>query len=179
MQNFQALDNIEGIYCDAIISHHQQCVFASLWGRAMDVLALYGGITTGSIDCLSLGGQRSWVSKGLQKVQTRMPKHSLYGNDLVHIMLFTDTVQQDSNNKRILIGQEPISPESVWSAVMSLSDLGLLQHWRIPVLQMLQATDMLTELEGYGGLYAMAIQLDQGIFAERISAMLIDGILTV
>ena len=40
-----AVENFNGVWCDAWTIDQEQLVFASLWGRSSRILALYGAIT--------------------------------------------------------------------------------------------------------------------------------------
>lgn len=139
-----AVENFNGIWCDAWIIDREQLVFASLWGRSSRILALYGAITARQITSLDLGGRNCRVSGELDKRQTRLPAQCRYGADFVHAMIFDAMLVRETAGQRILIGHrhadgqiEPVAEDAVFRELAQMANIGLLPCWQAPLLQAL------------------------------------------
>lgn len=153
------IENFNGVFCDAMVSHHNQIVFISLWGRAAHLLSLYGGITNGFINSLVIDGRHLGITKEMDKCQTRLPKQNLYGSDLVHTMLYSNVVIQEQAGQRILMGE--IDDSRLWTSIHQLSDLALLAHWKEKIIVMLKEQGMILPLEDSYGIEATLVDLSQ------------------
>lgn len=145
-KNISAISNFDGIFTDAFVCNHESVAFVSLWGRSSRIMALYGAITTGSLDTLVIDSSRWGISKELDKKQMRMPKNSRYGADCMHVMLFAELVVKEKGGKRILVDLQAINDDRLWDTLISMSELALLPHWREPLLQKLIANGFIADL---------------------------------
>jgi hypothetical protein len=167
-----ALENFDGIYCDAFVCH-QQLVFVSLWGYASRMLALYGAITSGMQQSLQLAGEHYGVNKSLEKMQCRLPKDSRYGAEMVHAMLHADIVNDGIGQQRVLLGD--VSDNRLWAELGQLSELGLLPHWQDTLLPVLRTENFIRPLQAMG-IEAVLLDLShQGEYERLLCRMIRDG----
>jgi len=150
--------NHNGVFCDAWAARHDHLMFASVWGRSSRMLALYGAITTGALSYLELGGRRLLLDKNMDKYQARMPKNSRYGSDCVHSMLYAPVTREPRGKQQILLDAQPVSDQRLWAVLTQISDLGLLPHWRQPLLDALRRNGFVEEMEA-AGVYAQVLNL--------------------
>lgn len=163
------LENFDGIYCDAFVCH-QQLVFASLWGYASRMMALYGAITSGTQHSLQIAGEHYGVNKSLDKMQGRLPKDSRYGNEMVHAMLHADIVRDSAGQQRVLLGD--VSDGRLWLELSQLSELGLLPHWQDTLLPQLREEGFIRPLQAMG-IDAVLLDLSRQGEYERLLCRLI------
>ena len=163
------LENFDGIYCDAFACH-QQLVFASLWGYASRMMALYGAITSGAQRSLQIAGEHYGVNKTLDKMQGRLPKDSRYGNEMVHAMLHADIVRDSTGQQRVLLGD--VSDGRLWLELSQLSELGLLPHWQDTLLPQLREEGFIRPLQAMG-IDAVLLDLSRQGEYERLLCRLI------
>ena len=152
------IGNHNGIFCDAWAVSHERLVFASLWGRGSRMLALYGLITTGELCWLDLGGRHLPLDKDMDKYQTRMPKHSRYGSDCMHSMIYARITREPQAKQQILLDNRPVSDDRLWTVLNHVSDLGLLPHWQQPLLDALRRNGFIEDMET-AGVYAQVLNL--------------------
>ena len=164
-----ALENFDGIYCDAFACH-QQLVFVSLWGYASRMMALYGAITSGTQRSLQIAGEHYGVNKGLDKIQCRLTKDSRYGNEMVHAMLHADIVRDSTGQQRVLLGD--VSDGRLWLELGQISELGLLPHWQDVLLPQLRAENFIRPLQAMG-IDAVLLDLSRQGEYERLLCCLI------
>ena len=166
------LENFDGIYCDAFVCH-QQLVFASLWGYASRMMALYGAITSGTQHSLQIAGEHYGVNKSLDKMQGRLPKDSRYGNEMVHAMLHADIVRDSAGQQRVLLGD--VSDGRLWLELSQLSELGLLPHWQDTLLPQLREEGFIRPLQAMG-IDAVLLDLSrQGEYARLLCRLIREG----
>lgn len=163
------LENFDGIYCDAFACH-QQLVFASLWGYASRMMALYGAITSGAQRSLQIAGEHYGVNKSLDKMQGRLPKDCRYGKEMVHTMLHADIVRDSTGQQRVLLGD--VSDNRLWLELGQLSELGLLPHWQDVLLPQLRAENFIRPLQAIG-IDAVLLDLSRQGEYERLLCRLI------
>lgn len=164
-----ALENFDGIYCDAFACH-QQLVFVSLWGYASRMMALYGAITSGTQHSLQIAGEHYGVNKSLDKMQGRLPKDCRYGKEMVHAMLHADIVRDSAGQQRVLLGD--VSDGRLWLELGQLSELGLLPHWQDTLLPQLRAENFIRPLQAMG-IDAVLLDLSRQGEYERLLCRLI------
>ena len=163
------LENFDGIYCDAFACH-QQLVFASLWGYASRMMALYGAITSGAQRSLQIAGEHYGINKSLDKMQGRLPKDCRYGKEMVHTMLHADIVRDSTGQQRVLLGD--VSDNRLWLELGQLSELGLLPHWQDVLLPQLRAENFIRPLQAIG-IDAVLLDLSRQGEYERLLCRLI------
>lgn len=177
-----AVENFNGIWCDAWIIDREQLVFASLWGRSSRILALYGAITARQITSLDLGGRSCRVSSELDKRQTRLPAQCRYGSDFAHTMVFAETLVRETVGQRILIGARhgdgrmvPVAEDAVFAELAQMANIGLLPCWQAPLMQVLREQGIVRDLETLG-VQAVKIDLaDRDAFESLVSSLIKTG----
>ena len=177
-----AVENFNGVWCDAWIIDQEQLVFASLWGRSSRILALYGAITARQITSLDLGGRSCRVSSELDKRQTRLPAQCRYGSDFAHTMVFAETLVRETVGQRILIGARhgdgrmvPVAEDAVFAELAQMANIGLLPCWQAPLMQALREQHMVCDLETLG-VQAVKIDLaDRDAFESLVSSLIKTG----
>lgn len=177
-----AVENFNGVWCDAWIIDQEQLVFASLWGRSSRILALYGAITARQLTSLDLGGRNCRVSGELDKRQTRLPAQCRYGADFVHAMIFDAMLVRETAGQRILIGDrhadgqiEPVAEDAVFRELAQMANIGLLASWQAPLMQVLREQGIVRDLEALG-VQAVKIDLaDRDAFESLVSSLIKTG----
>ena len=177
-----AVENFNGVWCDAWIIDQDQLVFASLWGRSSRILALYGAITARQITSLDLGGRSSRVCGELDKCQRRLPAQCRYGSDFVRVMIFDAMLIRETAGQRILIGAryadgriEPVAEGLVFRELAQMANIGLLASWQAPLMQVLREQGIVRDLEALG-VQAVKIDLaDRDAFESLVSSLIKTG----
>ena len=177
-----AVENFNGVWCDAWIIDQDQLVFTSLWGRSSRILALYGAITARQITSLDLGGRSSRVCGELDKCQRRLPAQCRYGSDFVHVMIFDAMLIRETAGQRILIGAryadgriEPVAEGLVFRELAQMANIGLLASWQAPLMQVLREQGIVRDLEALG-VQAVKIDLaDRDAFESLVSSLIKTG----
>ena len=177
-----AVENFNGVWCDAWIIDQEQLVFASLWGRSSRILALYGAITARQLTSLDLGGRNCRVSGELDKRQTRLPAQCRYGADFVHAMIFDAMLVRETAGQRILIGDrhadgqiEPVAEDAVFRELAQMANIGLLASWQAPLMQVLREQGIVRDLEALG-VQAVKIDLaDRDAFESLVASLIKTG----
>ena len=177
-----AVENFNGVWCDAWIIDQDQLVFTSLWGRSSRILAIYGAITARQITSLDLGGRSSRVCGELEKCQRRLPAQCRYGSDFVHAMIFDAMLVRETAGQRILIGaryadgrMEPVAEGLVFRELAQMANIGLLASWQAPLMQVLREQGIVRDLEALG-VQAVKIDLaDRDAFESLVSSLIKTG----
>lgn len=177
-----AVENFNGVWCDAWIIDQDQLVFTSLWGRSSRILAIYGAITARQITSLDLGGRSSRVCGELDKCQRRLPAQCRYGSDFVHVMIFDAMLIRETAGQRILIGaryadgrMEPVAEGLVFRELAQMANIGLLASWQAPLMQVLREQGIVRDLEALG-VQAVKIDLaDRDAFESLVSSLIKTG----
>ena len=177
-----AVENFNGVWCDAWIIDQDQLVFASLWGRSSRILALSGAITARQITSLDLGSRSSRVCGELDKCQRRLPAQCRYGSDFVHVMIFDAMLIRETAGQRILIGaryadgrMEPVAEGLVFRELAQMANIGLLASWQAPLMQVLREQGIVRDLEALG-VQAVKIDLaDRDAFESLVSSLIKTG----
>ena len=177
-----AVENFNGVWCDAWIIDQDQLVFASLWGRSSRILALYGAITARQITSLDLGSRSSRVCGELDKCQRRLPAQCRYGSDFVHVLIFDAMLIRETAGQRILIGaryadgrMEPVAEGLVFRELAQMANIGLLASWQAPLMQVLREQGIVRDLEALG-VQAVKIDLaDRDAFESLVSSLIKTG----
>lgn len=167
------VDNVDGIYCDAIVRKGEYAVFASLWGRSTAMMSLYGNITTGAISSLTVAGKHYGVSKNMAKLQTRLPKHSRYGSDVAHVFVYGPSVLEEVVGQRVLL--QRVDDAWIWDNLAGMSHLYLPEHWRPVLLPALREAGHIVTLEAHG-IDAVMIDLSaQKAYEELVCSLIRSG----
>ncbi len=193
-----AINELNDVYCDALVCEDGYLVFASCWGRDTAIQELLARLTLsaheGGITQLSFDGtveQSSPVKfenypakignpDRLDKMTGRMPKSNLFGN-LVHAWLFDKKVRQpDFVNRQayllMLPGQDNKN-DSAWGLIRQVCHLPLLAHWQKSIIHLMYEKDWLTLVHGHG-IDLISVNIPEEAFNSEISTMVSAGELT-
>jgi hypothetical protein len=193
-----AINEVNDVYCDALVCDQGYLDFASCWGRDTAIQELLARLTLttseGGISQLSFDG---YLSSGLVRVENhpvkignpdrldkmtgRMPKSNLFG-DLVHVWLFDKTVRTpDYVNRQayllLLPGQDDQDSQT-WSLIKQVCHLPLLDHWQEVVFSLMREQRWLKLIEGYE-MNLLCINIPEEEFNVAISHKVSAGQLTV
>ena len=200
-----AVNEINDVYCDALVCDEGYLVFASCWGRDTAIQELLARLTLsaheGGIAQLSFDGhvssKNSDLSDGhinfenypakignpdrLDKMTGRMPKSNLFG-DLVHIWLFDKKARQPDyvNREAYLLMQlgQDNQQEGVWNLIKQVCHLPLLEHWQSSIINLMQEQGWLKLISGHG-IDVISISLPEEQFNGEISQRVTSGQLTL
>ncbi|APV90416.1 hypothetical protein [Salmonella enterica] len=170
----------DGYICD----ERRSLIFLSIWGRDTAVQELLARLTLKNEDALT---QLTLIDTSLNEhiifpgntdnIDKRASRHSQtrFGT-LVHSWLFDKrclTPDRANGNAFLLLRRDdPQWRERVWSLLNETTTLPLLEHWRDRVLTLLQTSQMLTPVGGYGDLSGWQLSLDiprlTGLISEAI-----------
>ena len=170
------VENFPGIFCDAWVLHGSDLVFVSLIGREGKIMSLYGNIVARLCNALQVDGRRLEIRKELDKRQTKMPPTCRYGKDCVHAMLYAPIIAGNSTYHQVLLGNT--GDDELWSVLNRLSPLGLLPHWRTPLLAALRETDMINALPSHGVDACLLDLGDYKRYQQLVTTLIKDGRLT-
>jgi hypothetical protein len=176
--------------CDAT----SNLLFCSIWGRDTAVQELLARLTLGAqengLERFHLStelGSLIPVDVGnvdrLKKVTTRALRHTLFGS-LVHLWMFDQRcVTPDRANARALALFPKHSPNGIdrlWSLVQDTCPLPLLDHWRDPVMELLNAHQMLTPIEfALGPLEGHQLAIDVPVLTTAMGQLIRNGSLGI
>jgi hypothetical protein len=186
------LDNLYGVFCDALLCDDGQLVFVSLWGRDTAIQELLaklsipvreGGLR--ELKFTDLDDQSCMIADigdpdRLDKMSGRMPKNNLFG-DIVHLWLFDQRAKQPDyvNHKAYLLLLDVVDKtETSWKLVKAVSHLPLLDHWRSEILSLLIREGWLSQLKGYH-LDAIRLYIPEDAFNQVIGEKVRQGELTL
>lgn len=156
-----AIDECRDLMADAFVGdEHGNLVFLSLWARDTAVQEFLARLTLGAdengLDQFHVDHQQGSaipvfvgdVDK-LEKRSTRAYRRTLFGS-LTNLWLFDKRcVKPDKANASALVLLPRDSAHRIdrlWRLVQDTCPLPLLDHWREPVLELLQSRQMLTAL---------------------------------
>ena len=161
---------VPGLFVDALLTTAADTLlFLSVWGRDSAAQELFArlslepgeeGLSNSNVEFVDPSGHPRTVhmpaKDHLEKITGRMPAHSLFGDGLVHGLIFQTTVQQpDQANQTAVLIHRPDEPESSvearqWALIQSLCRVPLLSAWRRPVLEAFRDEGWITDLDGFG-----------------------------
>jgi hypothetical protein len=201
MNTLLTLFNVEGIFCDALVNDDQDgLIFASLWGRDTTIQELLARLTLSS----SEGGISKLIFKEpnkslktvhlgdqnrLDKLTGRMPKTNILG-DMVQLMLFDRLVQTpdyanqkgyllfDDRQQSVQLIDNEHNENKTWHLFKSICHLPMLDEWQYTIDRLLKAENWMKFYPGFCA-SAIAIDLPEAEFDQKISQMIIDGELTI
>ncbi len=185
------MNEINDVYCDALVSDGEYLVFGSFWGRDTAVQELLARLTLsgseGGFPHLSFDGSLSdrvkvenyTVKVGnpdrLDKLSGRMPKSNLFG-DLVQVWLFDKKARTPDyvNRQAYYLAQPDLSinpaehDDNVWRLVKDVCHIPLLDHWQPRVLTLMREQGWLKQVEGYQ-INLTQLTIPEEVFEEAIS----------
>lgn len=164
------IENYSDMFTDAAVADEQgNLIFASIWARTAHINALYGKIVNQELRKLVIDGKQYAVNKDLQKTHTRLPKENYYGSDLCHAFIYAEQTQEARAGRRIIIGDKSNDSDYIWSIITNMSDIGLLEQWKLPVLRKMITEKMIVSLEQcYGINNASLINISDNEKFEKI-----------
>ena len=192
-----AINEVNDVYCDALVCDEGYLVFASCWGRDTAIQELLARLTLttseGGISQLSFDGYLSPITRvenhsvkignpdRLDKMTGRMPKSNLFG-DLVHVWLFDKTTRTpDYVNRQayllLLPGQDD-QVNQTWNLIKQVCHLPLLEHWQETVFSLMREQHWLKLIEGYE-MNLLCINIPEDEFNSAISQKVTAGQLSV
>lgn len=200
-----AVNEINDVYCDALVCDEGYLVFASCWGRDTAIQELLARLTLtaneGGIAQLSFDGHVSsekvdtsdtrlrfenYPAKignpdRLDKMTGRMPKSNLFG-DLVHVWLFDKKARQPDyvNREAYLLMQlgQDNQQEGAWDLIKQVCHLPLLEHWQNSIINLMQEQGWLKLISGHG-INVISITLPEEQFNGEIIQRVTSGQLTL
>lgn len=190
-----AIEECQDLMADACLcDDDRRLIFVSLWGRDTAVLEFLARLTltTGehSLDQFHLVTDEHLSipvfvgdSSRLEKRQTRVLNRTLFGS-LLNVWLFDKRcIRPDKANGTalaLLAKNTPSCSERLWALVQDTCPLPLLDHWRDSVLELLEATSMLTPLSfALGPLAGYRLTIDLPVLTWRLGEMIRNGALTI
>jgi len=192
-----AINEVNDVYCDALVCDEDYLVFASCWGRDTAIQELLARLTLttseGGISQLSFDGYLSSMTRvenhpvkignpdRLDKMTGRMPKSNLFG-DLVHVWLFDKTTRTpDYVNRQgyllVLPGQDD-QVNQTWNLIKQVCHLPLLEHWQETIFSLMREQHWLKLIEGYE-MNLLSINIPEDEFNSAISQKVTAGQLSV
>lgn len=187
------LENIPGIFCDALVDDDEFLVFASFWGRDTAIQELLARLsmssTEGGLNQLEFGSSadktRTLIRIGhpdrLDKLTGRMPKKNIFG-DIVQVWLFDKKIRTPDrvNRQAYLLLQRGQDDQIAlaWRVIKNVCHLPLLDHWQAAIMKLMREHRWLKMVEGYGGLNLISLTTPEEAFNQEICQMINDGQLT-
>lgn len=185
------MDNLYGVFCDALLCDEGHLVFVSLWGRDTAIQELLAKLSIpvreGGIRELKFTdpNDRSRITADigdpdrLDKMSGRMPGNNLFG-DIVHLWLFDQRAKQPDyiNHKAYLLMMGADKTGTSWELVKAVSPLPFLDKWRSQVLMLMLDKGWLRQLKGYH-LDAICVDIPEDEFSQLISEQVRMGALTL
>lgn len=193
-QPLYRLDECPDLMADGCITDESgNLVFLSVWARDTAVQEFLARLTLGraedGLDQFHLipeQGSSIPVFIGnadlLEKRITRAFRRTLFGS-MVHLWLFDRyCITPDKANTRALavLPKGTCQHQRLWVLVRETCPLPLLDHWREPVLALLQSRNMLIQLPvALGPLEGHRLVLDVLALTDALGDMIRNGVLTV
>lgn len=175
-----------GVFCDSFVAGDTGVLFASFWGRnsslqqflaRMELPAYEGGINELTFEVSQEDSQTFLLQdvKNMQKLSGRV-SGTIYGKDLSHIFIYDrSTIQIDRSicGATILyFNNTTIDNQSIWRLLKELSPIPLLDAWMVQIINICQQDGSIVNVEGFGGVSALIVQLDETDFELSISKMI-------
>ncbi|NVZ63622.1 hypothetical protein HX867_16125 [Pseudomonas gingeri] len=185
------VDECPDLYVDACICDEQRnLVFFSAWGRDTALQEFLARLTLGSAENgldqfhIVVDGRSLPVfpnTELLEKRTTRQFRGTLFGS-LLHLWLFDRRCAQPdrANHFAYALLEDGQAPQQrLWPLVTETCPLPLLQHWREPVLEVLNQYGMLQPLpKGQGSIRAWRLSLKLDVLEPALGDLIRQGQLT-
>ncbi|MCX8984271.1 hypothetical protein [Citrobacter portucalensis] len=175
----------DGYVCD----ERRSLIFISLWGRDTAIQELLARLTLKNEDALT---QLTLTDdalhehllfpdpSNLDKFSSRHPQ-TRFGT-LVNLWLFDKRcrIPDRTNAQAFLLLQrdDPHWSKRIWALLKETTSLPLLDHWRDWILTLLQTSQMLIPVSGYGDLTGWQLALDTARLTTLIGESILAGKLT-
>jgi hypothetical protein len=189
------IDECPDVMADACVADDQGgLVFLSIWARDTAVQQFLARLTLGrdeqglqQFHVMTPEGGSVPVFVGnvdrLEKRMTRAFRRTLFGS-LSNVWLFDRRcVRPDKANASalaVLPKGNGCTLERLWSLVRETCPLPLLDHWREPVLDLLQGRDMLSRLPfALGPLEGHRLAIDVPVLTQALGGLIRSGVLCI
>ncbi|AMB86037.1 hypothetical protein AWM79_12295 [Pseudomonas agarici] len=185
------VDECPDLYVDACVCDEQRnLVFFSAWGRDTALQEFLARLTLGSAENglnqfhIVVDGRSLPVFPNIDLLEKRTTRHfrgTLFGS-LLHLWLFDRRCAQSDRTNHFAYalledGQAP--QQRLWPLVTETCPLPLLQHWREPVLEVLNQHGMLQPLpKGQGSIRAWRLSLKLDVLEPALGDLIRQGQLT-
>jgi len=182
-----------GVFCDSFVAGDTGILFASFWGRNTSLQQFLArmelAIDEDGINQLTfeISKDRSPTFllqnvKNMQKLSGRVAG-TIYGKDLSHVFIYDEsTIKINYSGYRATIlyfDNTQIDNQSIWKLLKELSPIALLDSWMTQIINLCQQDGYLVKVEGFGGVSALIVKLDEADFEWSISKMIKDKTLLV
>jgi hypothetical protein len=187
------IDECPELMADGCIADDQgTLVFLSVWARDTAIQEFLARLTLSrderGLDRFHLVTESASIpvvvgnADSLEKRLTRAFRRTLFGS-MVHLWLFDPRcVKPDKANASAfaLLPRDPSNPaQRLWSLVQDTCPLPLLDHWRDPVLELLQSLSMLARLPtALGPLAGYRLNFDVQVLTAALGSLIRNGRLT-
>ncbi len=181
------------VFCDSFVANDAGILFASFWGRTtslqqfvarMEIPTHEGGINELTFEISKDESSTFFLqnTKNMQKLSGRV-SGTIYGKDLSHIFIYDkSTVKIDYSSYKATIlyfDDTQIDNSSIWKLLKELSPIPLLDIWMSQIIRVCHQDGYINNIDGFGGVSALIVELFEIDFEESISRMIKDQTLLV
>ncbi len=181
------------VFCDSFVANDAGILFASFWGRTtslqqfvarMEIPTHEGGINELTFEISKDESLTFFLqnTKNMQKLSGRV-SGTIYGKDLSHIFIYDkSTVKIDYSSYKATIlyfDDTQIDNSSIWKLLKELSPIPLLDIWMSQIIRVCHQDGYINNIDGFGGVSALIVELCEIDFEESISRMIKDQTLLV
>lgn len=182
-----------GVFCDSFVANDTGILFASFWGRntslqqflaRMELPVHEDGINQITFK-ISADIAKTFLLqdvKNMQKLSGRVA-NTIYGKDLSHIFIYdrsTIEINRSICKATILyFNNSKIANLAIWHLIKELSPIPLLDTWMLQIINICQQHGYINNVEGFGGVSGLVVQLDEVDFELSIAKMIKAQILSV
>lgn len=181
------------VFCDGFVANDTGLLFASFWGRntslqqflARMALPIHeDGINELTFELSKDTSQTFFLQsvKNMQKLSGRVPG-TLYDKDLSHVFIYDkSTVKIDCAAYKATIlyfDTAQIDNQTIWKLLKELSPIPLLDTWMTHIINLCHQDGYLNKVDGFGGVSALIVNLDETEFERSISKRIKDQTLLV
>ncbi len=181
------------VFCDSFVANDAGILFASFWGRTtslqqfvarMEIPTNEGGINELTFEISEERSSTFFLqnTKNIQKLSGRV-SGTIYGKDLSHVFIYDkSTVKIDySSYKATILYCDDVQIDncSIWKLLKELSPIPLLDIWMDQIIHVCHRDGYIDNIDGFGGVSALIVELEPTDFEVFISEMIKDQTLLV
>jgi hypothetical protein len=181
------------VFCDGFVANDTGILFASFWGRntslqqflaRMELPIHEDGINELTFEVSKETSQTFFLQsvKNMQKLSGRVP-NTIYDKDLSHVFIYDkSTVKIDYSVYRATIlyfDNTQIDNQTIWKLLKELSPIPLLDTWMTQIINVCYQDGYINNVDGFGGVSALIVNLHDTDFERSISKMIKDQTLLV
>lgn len=182
-----------GVFCDGFVANDTGILFASFWGRnttlqqflaRMELPAYEGGINELTFEISQDSAPTFFLQevKNMQKLSGRIT-NTIYGKDLSQVFVYdrsTLEIERGICKATVLyFNHATIDNLAIWHFIKELSPIPLLDSWMVQIINLCQQDGYLVKVDGFGGVSALIVNLDEVDFEWSVSKMVKDQTLLV